>query len=231
MGVRLKVQLMQQEREFGEAAEAMVDRQIRARGIHSPAVLRAMRAVPRHLFVAESLCDQAYADQALPTRHGQTISQPYIVALMSELLGPAADHRVLEIGTGSGYQTAILARLARSVLTIESDAELVEEARTRLEHLRIGNVEIRQGDGSLGAADRAPFDRIIVTAGAPTLPEPLKQQLADGGRMVIPVGDDAVQTMTVIERQGDSFESHASIRCRFVPLVGRYAWKHGRLGP
>lgn len=231
MGVRPKVQLMQQEREFGEAAESMVDRQIRARGIQSPRVLRAMRSVPRHLFVDEKHRDQAYSDQALPTRHGQTISQPYIVALMSELLGPAADHRVLEIGTGSGYQTAILAQLAGSVLTIESDAELVEEAQTRLEHLRIGNVEIRQGDGSLGAADRAPFDRIIVTAGAPTMPEPLKQQLADQGRMVIPVGDDAVQTMTVIERRNDAFESHPSIRCRFVPLVGQHGWKHGRRSP
>ena len=231
MGVRRKVQLLQQEAEFGPLAEAMVARQLRARGIGSPPVLRAMRTVPRHLFVAEHLQTRAYEDRPLPTRHGQTISQPYMVALMTDRLDPAPDHRVLEIGTGSGYQTAILAQLAGSVVTIERDEQLADDARAIMRRLNLTNVDIRTGDGSRGAADAAPFDRIIVTAGAPIVPEPLKQQLADGGRMVIPVGDDHVQELMVIERQGDDFDCRSDIRCRFVPLVGEHAWKHGRRGP
>jgi len=227
MGIRRKNRLIEGEQQFGDAAEHMVRSQLRARGIEAPNVLAEMRSVPRHVFVADDLRSRAYDDSALPTMHGQTISQPYIVALMTERLDVAADHRVLEIGTGSGYQTAILARMADSVVTIEREADLAEHARAMLQRFNIDNVSIVIGDGTAGAPRHAPFDRIIVTAGAPTVPEPLKEQLADGGRMVIPVGDHAMQRMTVVTRRGETFDAETGAGCRFVPLVGEYGWKHG----
>jgi len=228
MAIRRKPTLWEGEAEFGPAAQRMVDRQLRARGIEHPGVLRQMRRVPRHLFVEENRQSRAYDDSALPTMHGQTISQPYIVAFMSEQLDPQPDHRVLEIGAGSGYQTAILAGLARHVVTIERDPDLAQRARAMLQRLAIDNVTIITGDGTAGAPEHAPFDRILVTAGAPTVPEPLKRQLADRGRMVIPVGDANVQKMTLVTRRADRFDTETGIGCRFVPLVGQHAWKHGR---
>jgi len=228
MGIRRKTTLLADEGEYGAAAERMVDRQLRARGIEHAGVLQQMRAVPRHLFLDAKQRTRAYEDSALPTMHGQTVSQPYIVALMTELLAPGPGDRVLEIGTGSGYQTAILARLARQVVSVERDGDLADHARAMLRELGVDNVTILTADGTAGAPEHGPFDRILVTAGAPTIPEPLKSQLADGGRLVIPVGDANIQQMTVVTRRGDRFEIETSIRCRFVPLVGQHGWKHGR---
>lgn len=202
----------------------MVETQIVARGVTDPRVLEAMRGVPRHLFVPESLQDQAYSDRPLGVGEGQTISQPYMVALMTETLAPQADHRVLEIGTGSGYQAAILARLAAQVITIERHAALAARARQVLEDSGIGNVEIIVADGTEGHASAAPYDRILVTAGAPAVPPALKDQLADGGRLVIPVGTADVQHLAIIERSGNSFTETHGPSCVFVPLVGRHGW-------
>jgi protein-L-isoaspartate(D-aspartate) O-methyltransferase len=203
----------------------MVERQIAARGVRDPRVLEALREVPRHLFVPDDQKPHAYQDRALPIANGQTISQPYIVAIMTELLSPEPEHRVLEIGTGSGYQTAILSRLARQVITIERHAELAELARQVFAELRLTNVDIRVGDGTEGLPDEAPFDRILVTAGAPSIPEALKQQLAEHGRLVLPVGPSGYQHLTVIDRFGNSFEQQEREACVFVPLIGRHGWK------
>lgn len=224
---RRRPQLLAGEAAFGQAADRMVERQLRARGIASPRVLEQMRTVPRHSFVVPAIHDQAYDDNALPTRNNQTISQPYIVALMTELLDPRPGQRVLEIGTGSGYQTLILARLAGQVISIERYADLAEAARQAIAPFDPGNITVLVGDGTRGAADHAPFDRILVTAGAPTVPDPLRQQLADGGRLVIPIGDSMIQKMTVVTRRGEAFHEESGIGCRFVPLVGEHGWKHG----
>jgi protein-L-isoaspartate(D-aspartate) O-methyltransferase len=203
----------------------MVEHQIAARGVHHPRVLEAMRDVPRHLFVSEDQKPRAYEDRALPIGSGQTISQPYIVAIMTALLGPESHHRVLEIGTGSGYQTAILARLAKHVITIERHSTLAEAAGQVFAELGLTTVEIRVGDGTEGLPDEAPFDRILVTAGAPAIPESLKQQLASGGRLVLPVGPSGYQYLTVIDRVGDTFQQQERDACVFVPLIGRHGWK------
>jgi protein-L-isoaspartate(D-aspartate) O-methyltransferase len=203
----------------------MVEHQIAARGVHDPRVLEAMRDVPRHLFVSEDQKPRAYEDRALPIGSGQTISQPYIVAVMTALLGPESQHRVLEIGTGSGYQTAILSRLAKRVITIERHSKLAETAGQVFAELGLTNVEIVVGDGTEGLPDEAPFDRILVTAGAPAIPESLKQQLASGGRLVLPVGPSGYQYLTVIDRVGDAFQQQERDACVFVPLIGRHGWK------
>jgi protein-L-isoaspartate(D-aspartate) O-methyltransferase len=210
--------------EYEGRREKMVRTQIEARGVHDPTVLRAMRKVPRHRFVPEAFRDQAYDDGPLPIGHKQTISQPYTVAVMSEALGLTGKERVLEIGTGSGYQTAILAELAEWVYSIERIPELAKSARTVLDELRYDNVANRVGDGTRGWKSEAPFQCIIVTAGAPQVPEPLLQQLAEGGRLVIPVGDPHTQTMTRVARRGQEFITENLGAYRFVELIGEYGW-------
>lgn len=203
----------------------MVDRQIAGRGIRDPRVLEALRDVPRHLFVPDDQRPHAYEDRALPIASGQTISQPYIVAVMTELLAPEATHKVLEIGTGSGYQAAILSRLSRQVISIERHAELADAARQRLQALGITNVDVLVGDGTEGLPGDAPFDRILVTAGAPAVPDSLKVQLAERGRLVLPVGPSGYQHLTVVDRFGTSFEQREHDPCVFVPLIGRHGWQ------
>ena len=171
----------------------MVETQIAARGVKDPRVLAAMEEVPRERFVPEPMRARAFDDRALPIAEAQTISQPYIVAVMTELLAPGADQRVLEVGTGSGYQTAILARLAARVFTVERHANLARAAQGLLDSLGITNVDVRIADGTAGLPDEAPFDRILVTAGAPSIPDALQMQLAEGGRLVIPVGPEGFQ--------------------------------------
>lgn len=204
----------------------MVDRQLRARGIRSTAVLRAMGTVPREKFIAPGRSSDAYRDQALPISHGQTISQPYMVAVMTEALDLSEGDRVLEVGTGSGYQTAILSSLSKGVWTIERIPPLLEEARRVLRELGMDNVHLRSGDGTLGWPEEGPFDAILVTAGSPGVPESLKAQLSpDGGRLVIPVGDRFIQDLVRVRRNGDDFREERLLACRFVPLVGAEGWE------
>ncbi|MGB8993604.1 MAG: protein-L-isoaspartate(D-aspartate) O-methyltransferase [Desulfobaccales bacterium] len=205
----------------------MVDRQIAPRGVSDPRVLAAMKKVPRHRFIPSHLWDQAYGDYPLPIGEDQTISQPYIVALMTELLELKATDRVLEVGTGSGYQAAILAELAAQVYSIDRVASLLARAEQILASLGYTNIKTRVGDGTLGWPEEMPFDAIIVTAGAPQVPRPLTEQLALGGRLVIPVGDTWSQTLTCIRQTADGlkFEYHGG--CRFVRLIGEYGWEEG----
>jgi len=208
-----------QEAALARAREAMVRDTIAARGVKDGRTLAAMRQVPRHLFVPPALASQAYADYPLPIGHAQTISQPYIVAFMTEALGLEGGEKVLEVGTGSGYQAAVLAEIAAKVYTIEIVPELAEEARQRLARLGYDNVEVRAGDGYVGWPEAAPFDGILVTAAAPRVPQPLKEQLRDGGRLVLPVGDE-YQELVVITRRGDAFEERRVLSVRFVPMTG-----------
>ena len=213
---------------YSSRRSKMVESQLRARGIRNNDVLRAMEKIPRHLFIDEGLLDRAYADGPLPIGERQTISQPYMVALMTEALSLSGTDKVLEIGTGSGYQTAILSELADRVLSIERFASLASKARKALDSLNYYNVLIRVGDGTCGWNEEAPFDAIIVTAGAPDVPEPLKKQLAPGGRLVIPVGDRHVQTLLRITRlseKPDDMKTENLGGCRFVDLVGEHGWK------
>ncbi len=206
--------------------EAMVRDQIAARGIKDPRILDAFRRVPRHLFCPPNVpLAQAYADHPLPIGAGQTISQPYMVAEMTAWLAPKPGDVLLEIGTGSGYQAAILACLAARIHTIERQAELAESARARLHRLGFENVNIHVGDGTLGLPEYAPFNGIIVTAAAPETPKPLFEQLAPEARLVIPVGDRGVQDLIVWERRGNRFRAHTAGACRFVPLIGRFGWR------
>lgn len=212
---------------FAQARARMVDRQLRARRIADERVLDVMGTVPREAFLANSLGrtpDEAYRDSALPVGRGQTLSQPYMVARMTEALEPAPGDRVLEIGTGTGYQTAVLAHLCREVWSVERDAVLAEQAEQRLRELGLENVRLRVGDGSLGWPEGAPYDAILVTAGAPEVPEALTEQLAEGGRLVIPVGPREGQTLLRIVRKGDRLQSESLLECRFVPLVGEEGW-------
>ena len=202
------------------ARQRMVDRQIMGRGISSQAVLEAMRHVERHLFVPKNLRDMAYTDQPLPIGHGQTISQPYIVALMTELLSVAPTDTVLEIGTGSGYQAAVLSRIVSHVYTIEIIEDLATHARDLLNELGYDNITVRAGDGYHGWPEHAPFDGIIVTAAPPKIPPHLLEQLAVGGKMVVPVGD-AFQELQVISRADTGYQVQRSIPVRFVPMVGK----------
>jgi protein-L-isoaspartate(D-aspartate) O-methyltransferase len=212
---------------FEDAGEQMVARQIAARGVTDPRVLAAMREVPRHAFVPDEFRSAAYEDRPLPIGEGQTISQPYMVAAMTAALEPHEDHRVLEIGTGSGYQTAILAKLSRWVVTIERHAPLAHRAENTLESLGFANVRVVVGDGSRGYPPEAPYDRILVTAGAPAVPEALTDQLSDGGRLVIPVGSEGYQKLMIIDRKGDRLTDREGEGCVFVPLVGEYGWPEG----
>lgn len=192
---------------------------LRRRGITDAAVLRAMDEVPREMFVSEDTKAQAYQDHALPIDCGQTISQPYMVALMTEALQLEGTEKVLEIGTGSGYQTAVLSRLAREVVSIERHAELSRQAEKVLNQLGCSNVHLLVGDGTQGAPDHAPFDRIIVTAAAERIPPALLEQLADGGLMVLPLGADDHQLLQVLKKRGDQLDREVLTACRFVPLI------------
>ena len=198
----------------------MVELQLRRRGISDERVLRAMGRVPRELFVPEELREHAYEDGALPIGHGQTISQPYIVATICALLGLEGHERVLDVGTGSGYQAAVLAELAAEVVTIERVPELAEAARRALAEAGHEDVDVRVGDGSLGVPDRAPFAAIAVAAAAPSIPRALYSQLVDGGRLVVPRGSRSGQELVLVVRTPDGPQERASVACRFVPLVG-----------
>jgi protein-L-isoaspartate(D-aspartate) O-methyltransferase len=209
---------------FGRDRERMVEEQLARRGIRDTRVLDVMRRVPRHLFVDEALRERAYGDHPLPIGEEQTISQPYIVALMTSLLELTAEHKVLEIGTGSGYQTAVLAELARRVCSIERLPRLAQRARALLERLGYQNVWVRVGNGTLGWADEAPFDRVLVAAGGPCVPAPLFEQLVEGGRMVLPLGDEEAQVLTVVGKVGGQVVMSRHGDCRFVKLVGKFAW-------
>lgn len=210
----------QQEKEFEQRRITMVREQIQEQGIMDSAVLQSMRRVPRHQFVPSEILREAYMDRPLPIGYGQTISQPYIVALMTELLALKKSHRVLEIGTGSGYQAAVLAEIVDSVWTIEIVQPLAKSAEERLLRLGYGKVRVRWADGYYGWPERAPFDAIIVTAAAEHVPPPLVQQLRDGGRMVIPVGHPFfVQNLVLVEKRGGKITTRSIAPVRFVPLT------------
>ncbi|MGB9500474.1 MAG: protein-L-isoaspartate(D-aspartate) O-methyltransferase [Dissulfuribacterales bacterium] len=211
-------------RKYQRLRESMVKNQIEARGITDIEVLRAMGTVPRHLFVSEALMDQAYADNPLPIGEQQTISQPYIVAHMTQALQLNSDDRVLEIGTGSGYQAAILSEIVFRVYTIETIRTLHMQARKLFDELKYTNIVTRYADGTNGWKDESPFDAIIITAGAPEIPEPLVDQLAMGGRMILPVGDRLTQDMIKLYRDEDGIHRSKLGGCRFVKLVGEYGW-------
>jgi protein-L-isoaspartate(D-aspartate) O-methyltransferase len=203
----------------------MVDEQIVARGVTDQRVLAAMRKVPRHEFLPEAIRGMAYGDHALPLGEGQTISQPYMVALMTELLELQDTERVLEIGTGSGYQAAVLAELCSKVYSVERVKMLADRARATLDRLGYKSVAIKVYDGTYGWKDMAPYDAIMVTAGAPDIPAPLVEQLHEGGRMVIPVGDRYGQVLVKVVKTADGIISVKSIPCVFVPLIGNHGWK------
>jgi protein-L-isoaspartate(D-aspartate) O-methyltransferase len=210
---------------YQEAREAMVERQIIGRGITDARVLAAMRSVPRHVFVPEKYASEAYEDHPLPVSAGQTISQPYIVALMTSHLQLSGNEKVLEIGTGSGYQAAILAKLAGEVHSVERIPELAESAQKTLKELGIKNVFVHTGDGSLGWPEAAPYDRIIVTTAAPAVPEELTAQLKLGGRLVIPVGERWNQMLEEWVRTDAGLEKRDVLPVGFVPLLGEQGWK------
>jgi protein-L-isoaspartate(D-aspartate) O-methyltransferase len=203
----------------------MVEKQIRRRGIRDERVLQAMSRVPRHEFVPQELRGRAYGDEPLPIGEGQTISQPYMVAAMTGALDLQGGERVLEVGTGCGYQAAVLSELAQEIYSVELRPELARMAGERLARLGYSNVQVHSGDGSLGWPQFAPFDAILVAAGAPAIPAPLLEQLQDGGRMIVPVGSDTQQELVVAIRRGSDYELRSSEGCRFVPLQGEHGWK------
>lgn len=213
---------------FGDATaaerRAMIETQIRKRGVSSARVLDAMATVPRHEFVPEKFRSYAYVDKPLPIGEGQTISQPFMVAAMAEALELAGSERVLEIGAGSGYQAAVLSLLAREVITVENRTALALAAQERLADLGYTNVHVHNGDGSAGFADAAPYDAILVTAGAPEIPRVLADQLQEGGRLVIPVGDQDNQNLVQVHKENSALKIRVLFGCRFVPLLGRFGW-------
>jgi protein-L-isoaspartate(D-aspartate) O-methyltransferase len=212
-------------KEYAPQRAEMIEKQLRRRGIKDGAVLAVMLAVPRHEFVPMDLRVRAYEDAPLPIGSGQTISQPYIVAAMTAALQLQPHHRVLEIGTGCGYQAAVLSQLAKEVFTIESRPELASAASERLLQIGYSNVHVHCGDGTLGLPDFAPFDAILVAAAAPTVPKPLLAQLSEGGRIIIPVGDAENQELQLIEKRAEAFPTRVLEGCRFVPLVGFHGWQ------
>ena len=210
--------------DYAIARDRMVTEQLRGRGIRDERVLAAMARIPRHLFVQEALAARAYGDFPLPIGDGQTISQPYMVGLMSEALGLRGSERVLEIGTGSGYQTAVLAELAGKVLSVERVRSLADRSLRLLGDLGYYNVRVRTGDGSLGWPEEAPFDAILVTAGAPQVPTPLVEQLGQAGRMIVPVGTVGAQTLRRITQGPHGPVVEDLVGCVFVKLVGERGW-------
>ena len=210
---------VQQEQDFAKRREEMVKKQIEKRGIKDAATLAALRKTPRHLFVPQSIIDDAYEDRPLPIGYGQTISQPFIVAYMTEIVKPKADHRVLEIGTGSGYQAAVLSEVVKEVYTIEIIDSLGSQARNRLSKLNYKNIIVKTADGYYGWKDKSPFDAIVVTAAAEHIPPPLIEQLKEGGRMIIPVGSPfMVQQLMLVEKKGGKTRTSSMMPVRFVPF-------------
>jgi len=211
---------------FEIARKRMVQEQIVNRGITNPRIIDAFLKIPRHLFVQEAMAAQAYSDGPLPIGEKQTISQPYMVAYMTDLLNLSGNEQLLEVGTGSGYQTAILATLVKRVSTIERIRSLAMQARKVLDSLHLLNVNIKIGDGTLGWPEEGPFDAILVTAGAPAVPETVAAQLAPGGRLIIPVGDESNQTIIrIIKEKDGTLTRETGIGCRFVPLIGQQGWQ------
>ena len=210
--------------DFAKARTAMLVSQIKRRGVKDSLVIDAMQAVPRHRFIPAEYQERAYADGPLPIGQGQTISQPYMVAMMTEALQLKGGESVLEVGTGSGYQSAVLAEIAGQVYSIERHSELADRAKGILADLAYNNIDIVVGDGTLGLADNGPFDAIIVTAGAPHIPTFLKKQLKEGGRLLVPVGGQFMQSLKRVTRRGDLFEEESLLGCVFVPLIGEDGW-------
>jgi len=210
---------------FKELREFMVRTQLIPRGIKDERVLMAMEKVPRHLFIDASIAYKAYDDMALPIGEGQTISQPYMVAVMTELLELRGDEKVLEIGTGSGYQAAILAELSKEVYTIERVVVLAEKAMERFRSLGYSNINVKADNGTLGWPEKAPFDRIMITAGTPKIPDPLKEQLSEGGIIIAPVGERFSQQLLKVKKSKDRLSEEYHTPCIFVPLIGKYGWK------
>jgi len=211
--------------DFAKERNRMVEEQVIARGVKDARVLAAMRKVPRHEFVPENFREQACRDGALPIGEGQTISQPYMVARMSELLELKGNERVLEIGTGSGYQTAVLAELCEKVYTLERVKSLADKARATLDRLGYRGVAIKVYDGTYGWNEMSPFDAIIVTAGSPDIPAPLMAQLKEGGKLVIPVGERFEQELMKVEKTAGGMVTEKLFSCVFVPLIGSHGWK------
>ena len=211
--------------DFTEAQSRMVEEQLSPRGIRDKLVIAAFGSVPRHDFIPPEYQGDAYADYPLPIGEGQTISQPYMVALMTQCLGLKGGERVLEIGTGSGYQLAILSRIAKEVYSVERFAGLAAGAEARMKRLGYLNFVIKVGDGTLGWEEHAPYDGIVVTAGAPGIPPGLLKQLKDGGRLVIPVGGELSQVLTIAEKHGADIKTAEICGCAFVPLIGREGWR------
>ena len=212
------------DKELAELRNAMVDIQLIPRDITDKLVLKAMRKVPRHKFMPKNLEDAAYEDNALPIGEGQTISQPYMVAIMTEKLKLKGGEKVLEVGTGSGYQAAVIAEIASKVITIEVVPALAERSRKIFDELDYKNIEVIVGDGTLGYPKGSPYDAVIVTAAAPSIPKPLLEQLKDGGRLVMPVGEMFGQTLIIATKHGNKVDVEESIGCVFVPLIGKYGW-------
>jgi protein-L-isoaspartate(D-aspartate) O-methyltransferase len=221
---------MEDDSEYAHLRNRMVTEQIISRGIKDERVLDAMRSVPRHWFIPEEYANIAYSDSPLPIGHGQTISQPYIVALMTELLELEGDENVLEVGTGSGYQAALLAYLARQVHTIERHAELAEKANEVLLRMGLTNVLVHVGDGTLGLPKYAPFQAVMVTAAAPHVPQPLFDQLAEGGRLVLPEGGAGGQILNRWLKQPGGYKQEHIAPVAFVPLRGQHGWKENNWG-
>lgn len=215
------------DRRFAKLRRGLIE-EVQEKGIHDLEVLRAMDQVPRHLFVPEAVRHRAYEDAPLPIGFGQTASQPSLQALYLQTLRIQPDDKVLEVGTGSGYQTALIAYLARHVYSVERIRELSVRARAALDRLRINNVALLVGDGTIGWSRYAPYDAILVAAGAPAVPDALVAQLAPGGRMLIPVGDRSEQKLVLYRRTENGVESEELIRCTFVPLIGRFGWSEGK---
>jgi len=209
---------------FDALREFMVRNQLIPRGIRDERVLRAMKKVPRHLFVPEPVRYQAYDDSALSIGEGQTISQPYMVAVMTELLELQGGEKVLEVGTGSGYQAAVLAELVKEVYTIERIELLAQRVEEQFQSLGYAHLHVKKGDGTLGWPEQAPFDRILITAGTPGIPEPLREQLADEGILIAPVGDRFSQQLLRLKKSKGLFSEEYHTPCVFVPLIGRHGW-------
>jgi protein-L-isoaspartate(D-aspartate) O-methyltransferase len=211
--------------DFAVLRRRMVEEQLAPRGIEDPRVLGVFSKVERHRFIPEDFKGSAYADYPVPIGEGQTISQPFIVALMTQCLGVSAQDKILEIGTGSGYQAAILAELAKEVYTVERIESLAKRAEVLLGDLGYQNIKIKVDDGTLGWKENAPFNKIIITAASPRIPLPLTEQLAENGRLILPLGESFSQVLTLVEKKANRLESQQICGCVFVPLVGKYGWK------